>query len=138
VSNLLESAGFVVQQASNGVAALRIAGRETPEVVVLAQDLAELSSADVASSLRADPRTRHAALLVEVGASESDGEMLGALLAALETRHAEPAATPIRSVNAAALGTWPFVGATLSHSTSRIRNAGRSGKWRLSSGIETL
>ena len=152
VSTILEDAGFAVQQASNGVSALRIAGRDAPEVVVIAHDLAELSPADVASSLRADPRTRHAALVVEVG-SDADAspatdasvgevsdpvELLGALLAALETRHADAAAAPIRSVSASAWFTWPFGVAAPAHSTSRTRNAGRWGKWRLSSGIETL
>ncbi len=150
VSTILEDAGFAVQQASNGVSALRIAGRDAPEVVVIADDLAELSPADVASSLRADPRTRHAALLVEVGTDTSPAsdvsvgevsnpvELLAALLTALETRQADAAAAPIRSVSAAAWGGWPFGVSAPAHSTSRMRNAGRSGKWRLSSGIETL
>ena len=152
VSAILEDAGFAVQQASNGVAALRIAGRDTPEVVVIARDLAELSPADVASSLRADPRTRHAALVVEVGTEAAAGpatdasvgevsnpvELLEALLTALEARQADSATAPMRSVSASAWGTWPFGVAAPAHATSRTRNAGRAANSRLSSGIETL
>jgi CheY-like chemotaxis protein len=150
VASILEDAGFTVEQASNGFAALRIAGREAPQLILIAQDLAELSPADVADSIRSDPRTRHAAL-VEVGpeepslaldASVDEGanpvELLAAVVSALETRYAEPAAAPMRSVSASPWATWPLLGVAVSHSTSKIRNAGRSGKWRLSSDIETL
>jgi DNA-binding NtrC family response regulator len=139
VAGTLEEAGFTVQQASNGVSALRIVGRDVPQIVVIGEDLSELSAADLANSIQSDPRTRHAAL-VEVG---SDGastpvELLAAVVSALESRYADPAAMPTRSVSASPWGTWPLVSAALSHSSSRTRNAGRSGKLRLSSGIETL
>ena len=148
--SILEEAGFAVEQASNGVSALRLAERGAPHVVLIGQDLPEISPLEVASTLRSDPRTRHAAL-VEVGsrgmrlaldASLAEAghpvEVLAAVVMALEVRQGDPAAAPMRSVSTSPWGTWPLLSAALSHSTSRIRNAGRSGKWRMSSGIETL
>lgn len=139
VAHILVEAGLEVHQASNGVAALRTAEREQPRVVLMAHDLAEISPAEVAASLRADARTRHAALVELDDVSNATAiDVLSAVLNALETRQEDAAAAPMRSVSASPWGTWPLASVALSHSTSRIRNAGRSGKWRLSSGIETL
>jgi CheY-like chemotaxis protein len=150
VAGILADAGFEVEQASNGGAALRIASRDEPCLVVISQDLAEIGTVELVSSLRADPHTRHAALIelssgaarhsLDASLTEAGNAVavLAAVLTALEVRQGDPAAAPMRSVSTSPWGTWPLLSAALSHSTSRIRNAGRSGKWRLRSGIETL
>jgi len=57
---------------------------------------------------------------------------------ALEARRQTVAAAPIRSVIATPVGARPLVDGGSAWGTSRTRNAGRSGKARLSSGMETL
>jgi CheY-like chemotaxis protein len=162
VSMMLAEAGFDVEQASNGVTALRIAAIAQPHIVLLRHNLPEVGAVDVLASLKADPRTRHCAVvqLQEAGHTECslavDGslelpcqpvELLAAVIDALETRQAtrrsaverQPdVAVPMRSVSAPARGARSLVGGGAVQATSRMRNAGRSGKARFNNGIETL
>jgi len=143
----LEAAGVHASTASNGMTALRQALVTLPHVVILGSQLPELSGRELMHELRADPRTEHAAVVGvhDVPAADAALELpctalsvLAATVEALEARRQALAAAPMRSVIASPRGTWPLVAAGSSRSTSRTRNAGRSGKWRLSSGIDTL
>ena len=86
--------------------------------------------------------------------STDPAEVLGSVAAALrhaneaaprprrnrcQTQAGAPAAAvvPTRSVSASRPA-WPLLRASRSRGTSRMRNPGRSGKWRFSNGIETL
>src|SRR5579864_5536893 len=65
-SSLLEAlraAGFNVEEASNGMSALRRALVTVPHIVVLESKLPELSGPELVFELRNDPRTRHAAIV---------------------------------------------------------------------------
>jgi CheY-like chemotaxis protein len=85
VSDMLGEAGFAVEQASNGMAALRIAAADPPHIVLIADDLPEICATDVVHTLRSDPRTRHAAV-VQVRDFASPIELLAAVLRSLEAR----------------------------------------------------
>jgi DNA-binding response OmpR family regulator len=159
---MLDEAGFRVEQASNGVAALRIAEIAQPQIVLLRHNLPEIAADDVLATLKSDLKTRHCAVLQLHEPGNADGELevdgcvdlpcdpielLAAVMEALETRSAvrgsvarrQPeVGAPIRSVSASARGVWPLVVSDASRATSRMRNAGRSGKCRISSDIETL
>jgi DNA-binding response OmpR family regulator len=135
MSSMLTEAGFEVAEASNGMSALRMALEAPPQIVVIGRGLPEISAADVIRSLRSDHRMRHAAV-VQVENPCNAIELLATVVSALEARHADRSsrpvpqaevAVPIRSVSAAAWGTWPLVGVSGSRTTSRMRNAGRSG-----------
>lgn len=146
---MLSEAGAYVLEASNGVSALRLALGNAPNVAVIGRNLSEMDPDELARALRQDQRTRNLAI---IGARESDAvdvllalpcepiELLGSVVRALQARSEVQAvaAAPIRSVMASPLGRWPLVEGASSRATSSIRKAGRSGKWRLSSGIETL
>jgi CheY-like chemotaxis protein len=162
LATMLDEAGFNVEQASNGVAALRIAQATQPQIVLLRHNLPEIGASDVLATLQSDPRTRHCAVLQLQESGNLDGklavdgsldlpcapiELLAAVIHALESRSAtrvavarrQPeAGAPIRSVSASARGAWPLVISGASRATSRMRNAGRSGKCRISSDIDTL
>jgi CheY-like chemotaxis protein len=141
--------GVDVVEASNGVSALRKALMDAPHVVVLGSELPELSAPDVMLGLRSDPRMRHTAIVALTNgeaAADADAalalpwtpvDLLATLVEALELRPQTQAAIPMRSVIASPFGA-ASAEAVVSGSTSRTRKAGRSGKWRLSSGIETL
>jgi CheY-like chemotaxis protein len=58
VAQSVLEAGCTAIEVSNGSAALRVARRELPDVVILGPTLAEVAALDVLGSLRADPRTR--------------------------------------------------------------------------------
>ena len=58
VTQSVREAGYTALEASNGSAALRVARRELPDVVVIGPTLAEVAVDDVLGGLRADPRTR--------------------------------------------------------------------------------
>jgi DNA-binding response OmpR family regulator len=58
VSDMLRHSGFAVAEASNGMAALRVADADPPHIVLIGLDLPEISPADVAHTLRSDPRGR--------------------------------------------------------------------------------
>lgn len=147
IAAMLREAGADVLEASNGVSALRTALGSAPHVAVIGRVLPEIDPDELARGLRQDQRTRNIAI---IGARESDAvdvslalpcgpiELLGSIVRALQARHQAVAAAPIRSVIASPFGNWPLVEGGSSRATSRIRKAGRSGKWRLSNGIETL
>lgn len=162
LSAMLDDAGFRVEQASNGVSAVRIAEIAQPQIVLLRHNLPELGAVDVLHTLRSDRRTRHCAVLQLQDSSltddelDSDGllnvpchplELLATVIDALETRHAvrgslaqsqAEAGVPMRSVSASMRGAWPLVATGAAQATSRMRNAGRSGNALRSSDIETL
>lgn len=137
IAAILGEAGLDVLEASNGVTALRMALADAPHVAILGRDLPEIGARELASELRQDQRTRDVAILA-VEPPYGPAELLASVVAELEARGQTVAAAPIRSVSASPLGSWPLVGGASSRATSRMRNAGRSGKWRLRSGIETL
>lgn len=58
VTQSVREAGYTALEVSNGSAALRVAQRELPDVLVIGPTLAEVAVDDVLGSLRADPRTR--------------------------------------------------------------------------------
>jgi len=60
---VLEYFGFVVTEARNGLDALAIAQANHPRIVLLDIILPEIDGRQLARMLRADPSTRHAALL---------------------------------------------------------------------------
>jgi len=82
---MLGEAGFAVDAASNGMAALRIATADPPRIVLIGPDLPEISAADVAHTLQNDPRTRHTAV-VQVRDFANPIELLAAVLRSLEAR----------------------------------------------------
>ncbi|MCA1646823.1 MAG: hypothetical protein LC797_15645 [Chloroflexi bacterium] len=133
LSTMLDAAGFGVAQASNGVTALRIAQNIQPEIVLLGHHLPEIGTSDLLATLKGDPRTRRCAV-VQLNEPETadrtrgvDGrldvpcqpiELLEAVLAALEARHAPRGAlsrrqrevgVPMRSVSASTRGPLPLV-----------------------------
>src|SRR6202011_4790449 len=63
LSTMLTEAGFRVEQASNGVTALRIAEVAQPRIVLLRDNLPEVGAGEVLISLKTDSRTRHCAVL---------------------------------------------------------------------------
>jgi CheY-like chemotaxis protein len=85
VADLLRKAGFAVEEASNGMAALRMAITDPPRIVLLAPDLPEVSAADVAHSLADNPRTRHTAV-VRIRHFTNPLELLATVVTALEAR----------------------------------------------------
>jgi CheY-like chemotaxis protein len=84
-SDVLSEAGFAVEQASNGMAALRVAAADPPQIVLIGHDLPEISTADVMHTLRRDPRMRHTAV-VQVRNFANPVELLATVLNALEAR----------------------------------------------------
>src|SRR6185295_2569199 len=60
---VLESFGFFVREASSGLDALALAQVSRPRIVLLDIILPEIDGRQLARMLRADPSTRHAALL---------------------------------------------------------------------------
>jgi CheY-like chemotaxis protein len=145
---MLGDAGLTVTEASNGISALRLALELAPHIVVVGPELPEMSAAELADGLRSDPRTRHTAIVGVHSVVDADAslempcnpfDLLGTVVRALEGRRQKLAAeAPTWSVIASARGTWPLGDGVASRSSSSTRNAGRSGKWRLSNGIETL
>ena len=85
VSDMLGAAGFAVDEASNGMAALRSAAADPPQIVLIGQDLPEISADDVVLTLSRDPRTRHAAV-VQVRDFANPIELLAAVLRSLQAK----------------------------------------------------
>ncbi len=161
LSTMLDDAGFLVEQASNGISAVRIAEIAQPHIVLLRHNLPELGAVDVLHLLRTDRRTRHCAVLqlqdyaIADDELDSDGllnlpchpvDLLATVVDALESRHAVrgsaapnqvEAVVPTRSVSAS-MRAWPLVATGAAQATSKMRNAGRSGKCLRSSDIDTL
>lgn len=147
VTTALDELGVSVAEASNGVTALRRALADAPHVVIVGSELPELGAPELMRGLRSDPRTRHTAVvgLSNVPDGDADlqlpctpGELLSSVASALEARRQTVASAPIRSVIASPVGAWPAADGGSAQVISRTRNAGRSGKLRLSSGIDTL
>jgi DNA-binding response OmpR family regulator len=67
VCDLLEDEGYAVQQASNGSAALRLARRQPPQVMLLDLALPEMSGLSVLASMKADWTTRQVPVIVVSG-----------------------------------------------------------------------
>src|SRR5258708_36129375 len=63
LSTMLDDAGFHVEQASNGITAMRLAEMAQPQIVLLRPNLPELGAADVLHMLRTDQRPRHCSVL---------------------------------------------------------------------------
>jgi CheY-like chemotaxis protein len=106
ICSVLSEAGFTVEEASNGVSALRIAAACAPHLVIVGHGLPEIATADVVRALRNNPRTRHTAVVefragagldtAAVGHVDVDGrfdfpcnpiELLATVVNALEARH---------------------------------------------------
>jgi DNA-binding response OmpR family regulator len=67
VCDLLEAEGYEVQQASNGSAALRLARRQPPRVMLLDLALPELSGLSVLACMKADSSTSQVPVIVVSG-----------------------------------------------------------------------
>ena len=102
MSGVLSTAGFSVEEASNGMSALRLARDTRPQVVIVGRDLPEIAPTDLVGLLRADPRTQDAAVLQvsheRDALTEADGtislpcmpiELFTSVLDALASRQAE-------------------------------------------------
>jgi CheY-like chemotaxis protein len=63
ITNVLRETGFGIHEASNGMSALRMAAEASPQIVLIGQQLPEISVVEVVRTLRADRRTRHAAVV---------------------------------------------------------------------------
>ena len=68
---VFEDAGYQVAAASNGEEALRLAGSEQIDLVVLDIGMEGMSGLDVARRLRAEDDTRHLPIALHTGVSES-------------------------------------------------------------------
>jgi DNA-binding response OmpR family regulator len=119
VSGALSTAGFRVEEASNGMSALRLARDTQPQVVIVGRDLPEIPPVDLVGLLRADPRTQDAAVLQvspdREALVEADGtislpcppiELFTSVLDALASRHAELSAPEAPGETAAAATIW--------------------------------
>lgn len=60
----LTSAGFMVIEAQDGVAALREANREPPDLIILDMRLPQMSGLDVCRQLRASIRTEQVPIII--------------------------------------------------------------------------
>jgi len=67
LAELLEEDGFDVHTASNGFSALRQASEWRPAVMLLDLALPERSGVELLNDLRADPATRHMAIVIVSG-----------------------------------------------------------------------
>jgi CheY-like chemotaxis protein len=85
-ARMLSEAGFDVDEASNGVSAVRRALADSPQVVIVGDRLSELSSSDVMLTLRSDPRM-HQTALVQIAATCSSIELVATVIYALEEQH---------------------------------------------------
>jgi CheY-like chemotaxis protein len=70
LTDIMSVAGYVVQEASNGAAALRMAEREPPALVLLDLVMPEESGLSVLERLKGSPSTSHVPVIVVSGAPE--------------------------------------------------------------------
>lgn len=70
IADVLCQAGYTVQEASNGCAALRLAQREPPILVLLDLVLPERSGLSVLAELKAAPATAHVPVMVVSGQTD--------------------------------------------------------------------
>jgi CheY-like chemotaxis protein len=161
VTDSLQQLGVSVVEASNGGSALRRALADVPNAVIVRSGLPELDAPELTHALREDPRTRHMAIVALQDIPDCDADLtlpctplnalasivsactplnaLASIVSALEVRRQALTVVPMRSVIASPRGTGPLVeGGGSWRTNSRMRSAGRSGKWRFRSDIETL
>jgi CheY-like chemotaxis protein len=115
VTSMLTTAGFSVQEASNGMSALRMARAGAPDVVMLGPELPEIATDDLVHLLRSDSRTRDVAV-VPLPLRYTPIELVAAIVGAVDKRRSRPTVTlephyafaataaPTRSVSASLLG----------------------------------
>src|SRR3989442_8518260 len=115
VTSMLATAGFSVQEASNGMSALRMACAVAPDVVMLGSELPEIASDELVDLLRSDSRTRDVAV-VPLSLPCSPIELVATIAGAIDERRSRPApsldpryavavtAAPTRSVSASLRG----------------------------------
>ena len=70
IGDVLCQAGYTVQEASNGCAALRLAKREPPVLVLLDLVLPEKSGLSVLAELKTAPATAHVPVIVVSGQTD--------------------------------------------------------------------
>jgi DNA-binding response OmpR family regulator len=75
---VLEHFGFAVRDAATGLDALALAQASRPRIVLLDMVLPEIDGQLLARMLRADPMTRHAALVATSASAETRTEALNA------------------------------------------------------------
>jgi CheY-like chemotaxis protein len=102
VTTALDELGVSVAEASNGVTALRRALADAPHVVIVGSQLPEMDAPELLTGLRADPRTRHTAVVGLSSVSEGDAQLqlpcsprdvLASVASALEARRLTMAAS---------------------------------------------
>lgn len=115
VTSMLTTAGFTVQEASNGMSALRRARAGAPDVVMLGSELPEIASDELVHLLRSDSRTRDVAV-VPLPLRCTPIELVATIVGAVDERRSrrivplDPhyafavTAAPTRSVSASLLG----------------------------------
>lgn len=115
VTSMLTTAGFNVQEASNGMSALRMACAGAPDVLMLGSELPEIASDELVDLLRSDSRTRDVAV-VPLSMPYSQIELMATIAGAIDERRSRPAplldpryavavtAAPTRSVSASLRG----------------------------------
>jgi DNA-binding response OmpR family regulator len=77
IGDVLCQAGYAVQEASNGCAALRLAEREHPVLVLLDLVLPERSGLSVLAELKTAPATAHVPVIVVSGQTDLLGRAAG-------------------------------------------------------------
>lgn len=76
---VLEDEGFYVLMAEDGIEALRIAGEELPDVILLDQIMPKMDGRRVFSALRAEDSTKRIPVLILTGMSRgAEGDWPGA------------------------------------------------------------
>ena len=70
LTDIMSVAGYTVQEASNGAAALRIAERQPPALVLLDLVMPEESGLSVLANLKRSPSTSHVPVIVVSGQTE--------------------------------------------------------------------
>jgi CheY-like chemotaxis protein len=95
LASMLIEAGMLVSEASNGFSALRLALERAPQIVVIGPQLPEMGGAELSDRLRADPVTRHTAIVGVHDVVDADAslalpcnpvELLATVVQALEAR----------------------------------------------------
>jgi CheY-like chemotaxis protein len=105
VTSMLATAGFSVQEASNGMSALRMAWAAAPDVVMVGPELPEIASDELAHLLRSDSRTRNVAV-VPLSMPCTPMELVTTIVGAIdEQRSLAPAMQPLYAVVATAAPT---------------------------------
>ena len=81
-TTLEDVAGFELAEAADGVEAVEVAGRETPELVFLDLDMPRMDGLEVCRRMRAEPATASATIVILTAAAgdaaEREAESAGA------------------------------------------------------------